>query len=270
MASSCSSEIDQSSVLCPITLTLLDNPVTLCCGHTFSSTALSQWLVETPKCPTCRKPAARRQCLVSIAFRDFLEQIFPGSQSKTIPPTIVTQVSDDSLDMDVVIDGDLWSDVVVNSNDFPFSAPLNHQVFDEYTDDSDVPPLVREFLPARPSPLMSITARLNDFIDFDRTIDLFRRTPSHYINPNSSNFTTLSIEALAPNRSFYERRHMTGDIVYFKYIYHFNGSLVEAIRRAVFNGYYVYDMFALGNRFVLYSVCFKRDGFVHSLESFRG
>lgn len=65
-----------SSFTCPLTLTLMDDPVQDQCGHNFERAAILAWLQQQPCCPISRKPIrnARRDLQTNHVLAEQIEQ----------------------------------------------------------------------------------------------------------------------------------------------------------------------------------------------------
>ena len=78
---------------CPVTLTLMNEPVTTRCGHNFEKATIMQVLTSngTPQCPTCRTPLERTMPTVNYALKTIIERLRSSSGSDSDSGASVTE-----------------------------------------------------------------------------------------------------------------------------------------------------------------------------------
>lgn len=79
--------IPESAFDCQVCFSLLCEPVTIACGHTFCRTCLISSLVKNKKrCPVCRTPChtSARGRVVNLLLQSMLTQYYPVSYSKRL------------------------------------------------------------------------------------------------------------------------------------------------------------------------------------------
>ncbi len=54
---------DDDEFKCPISQEVMQDPVSLACGHTFDSVSINEWLSVRKLCPTCRKQIENEKSL---------------------------------------------------------------------------------------------------------------------------------------------------------------------------------------------------------------
>ena len=70
-----------NELICPISQSLMNDPVTLECGHTFDKTSLIAWFSNNiyKTCPTCRAPIANPN---NLTTNWTIKQLIENHQSK--------------------------------------------------------------------------------------------------------------------------------------------------------------------------------------------
>jgi len=136
----------------------------------------------------------------------------------------------------------------------------------------DVPDLI-------PAPILPPILEMSDVSDSDEDmLDIVSDLPSRLmvdlsvqlINPRSSNYGLLLRHVSIDNRRFVDTNRLAGvQSEISRYVYHSRGNITEVMRRAVNNGYLVYDLFRLTpNRYMLYSVAYRINATIHHLDTY--
>jgi hypothetical protein len=98
--------------LCPITGTLMKEPATIECGHTFEKTAIKQWLQNNLTCPSCRVQI-KQMPVTNWSLKSMINNIGKKTDSKLI------EIEDTASSMPVTelgIDSDSLSHLKLSCN----------------------------------------------------------------------------------------------------------------------------------------------------------
>lgn len=68
---------------CPISLSIMTDPVVLECGHTFDRDSLMEWLKTSNGCPTCRKVVNSHKITTNFSMKSMISTLNDPSRPQS-------------------------------------------------------------------------------------------------------------------------------------------------------------------------------------------
>jgi hypothetical protein len=278
-----SSDKNLSSFLCSITLEYAYDPVVLLCGHLFDRPAIRSWLLRHSSCPVCRAEAHLREFISVRAISAHfvlhgvsrpVETPPPVPSRSPIVPTAPNAPDHATAELPPFFPVDVENapTAPVIDEDHQTLTNLIRGVIASYGDDLAVDYTSYDQVHhLHPVAGRQISGEVSTYVPESSFPRMVTMSAAFCLNTRSSNYGLLLRHVRPSNVEFIERNRLFATIVQInRYIYHYRGNLVTAMRSAAENGYFVYDFFQLTpNRFMIYTLSYRSDASIHGLMSFR-
>ncbi|RNA40844.1 von willebrand factor type A (vWA) domain was originally [Brachionus plicatilis] len=99
--------------LCPISQSIMIDPVNLSCGHTFDRNSVTLWTMNNSSCPTCRKTIDDQNLYTNWALKSLIDKFNNSSLSIHDLDNDKNVITDDSVD-EIEIDNSTLSSIKAN------------------------------------------------------------------------------------------------------------------------------------------------------------